>query len=264
MDGVDALRSHLADAAVLIDFDGTLAPIVDDPTRAGPGPGAVEVLADLVAGAAVVGVVSGRPVEVLARHLPVERLHLAGLYGLERMELGVAVNPPGSDRWVVPIAAAAADLVARLPDGATVEAKRLSLTVHFRRRPELGPEVLAECQDVAATHGLTVRPARKAVEVHPSEAPDKGVVVEGLAAGCTAACFVGDDVGDLPAFDALDRLSDEGLDTVRVAVESEESVPELLARADVVVAGSPGAIGWLRSLLEPQWRLGAASASRPR
>ncbi|HEU5150072.1 MAG TPA: trehalose-phosphatase [Iamia sp.] len=249
MDPTDRLRQQLATAAVLTDFDGTLSPIVDDPADAVPGPGAVDVLAALAERAAVVGVVSGRPVDVLVRHLPDERLHLSGLYGLERREHGVIAELPESQRWLAPVAAAAADLEAAVPPGVTVEVKRLSLTVHHRRVPEHAAAVDALAAEVARRHGLTVRPARRSVEVHPPETPDKGIAVEDLAMGCDAACFVGDDVGDIPAFDALDRLADKGLEVVKVGVRDEETAPEVLARADVIVDGTPGAIAWLRSLL---------------
>jgi trehalose 6-phosphate phosphatase len=243
------LRAQLPRAAVLTDFDGTLAAIVDDPAQARPVPGAVEVLDALADRAPVVGVISGRPVAVLAGHLTDPRLHLAGLYGMERRHGGVALDVPEADRWAAPVADAAADLAAQVPDGVGVEAKRLSITVHVRRRPEAAAEVTALAHDVAAAHGLTVRPARKAVEVHPPETPDKGVVVEDLASTCDAACFVGDDVGDLAAFDALDRLAAKGLTVVKVAVDSDECAEGLLLAADVVVDGPTGAVAWLRSLL---------------
>lgn len=243
------VRARLGAAAVLTDFDGTLSAIVDDPAAAVPAPGAVDVLLALVERAAVVGVVSGRPVEVLARHLPDPRIHLSGLYGLERRVQGQVVALPETRRWVDPVASAGTELEARAPAGAVVERKRLSLTVHYRRCPEAAVEVRALAHEVAAAHGLAARPARMSVEMHPPETPDKGAVVEDLAEGCDAACFLGDDVGDLAAFDALDRLRDKGMDTVKVGVESEESAPELLARADERVVGPDGAITWLRSLL---------------
>lgn len=249
MSPASAIREHLGAAAVLTDFDGTLAPIVDDPALAAPGPGAVQALHDLAGRAQVVGVVSGRPIDVLVQHLPDERLHLAGLYGLERRELGVVADSPEAARWVRPVALAGEELDQRAPEGVVVEVKRLSLTVHYRLRPELAMEVRALCEEVAGSHGLLVRPARKSVEVHPPETPDKGSVVEDLAAGCEAACFLGDDVGDLPAFDALDRLRAGGLATVKVAVDSPEAAKELIDSADVVVDGTDGAIAWLRSLL---------------
>ena len=245
----DQLRGMLDRAAVLTDFDGTLAPIVDDPAKAVPGPGALDVLDALRDRARVLGIVSGRPIEHISAQVPTDGLHLAGLYGFERLDDGVRVDGLGAERWLAPVEAARAELVARVPPGILVEPKRLSLTVHHRSRPDLAAEVRALADEVGTAHGLVLRPARAAVELHPPEAPDKGDVVEDLAVGCDAACFVGDDVGDLPAFDALDRLAAKGLVTIKVAVDSDESAPGLLERADVVVAGSEGAIAWLRSLL---------------
>lgn len=223
-----SLPDPLSAAAVLTDFDGTLSAIVDDPAAAVPVPGAVEVLGELVEAARLVGVVSGRPVEVLASHLRDPRIHLAGLYGLERRQDGAVVDAPDATRWASAIAAAAADIETRLPEGATVEPKRLSLTVHHRRRPEVAQEVGGLAAEAAQAHGLTCRPARMSFEVHPPAGPDKGVVVEDLAAGCGAACFLGDDVGDIPAFHALDRLAARGVATVKVAVRTEESAADLL------------------------------------
>jgi trehalose 6-phosphate phosphatase len=69
------------------------------------------------------------------------------------------------------------------------------------------------------------------------------------AAHLEAVMFVGDDTVDLPAFDALDELSEQGVATLRVAVRSDESPPELLERADVVVDGPPGVLDFLSRLL---------------
>lgn len=248
-DPAPGLARLLGDAAVLTDFDGTLAPIVDDPAAVRPAPGAVDVLSALADRAAVVGVVSGRPVEVLARLLPDPRLRLAGLYGLERRVDGRVVDAPEGDRWRGPIGEAATRLRDLVPSGVEVEAKRLSLTVHHRRAPEAAGGAAAAAAEVAADLGLTVRPARMAVEVHPPEGPDKGTVVAELADGCAAACFVGDDVGDLPAFTALTRLATGGVVVARVAVDGPEAPQSLLEAADLSVDGPTGAVAWLRSLL---------------
>jgi trehalose 6-phosphate phosphatase len=75
---------------------------------------------------------------------------------------------------------------------------------------------------------------------------DKGTVVERLAAGCSAACFLGDDLGDLPAYAALARLAEVGgLSTVAVAVRDTEAAPEVAAAADLVVDGPDGAVAVL-------------------
>ncbi len=67
-------------------------------------------------------------------------------------------------------------------------------------------------------------------------------------ASLEAVGFVGDDLGDLTAFDALDELAQRGTATIRVAVRSAESPPELLRRGDVIVDGPEGTLRWLRSL----------------
>lgn len=247
--GTERLRALRPGAAVLTDFDGTLAPIVDDPATARPLPGVAEVLARLADEVAVVGVVSGRPVSFLAAQLTDPRLHLVGLYGFEARRDGLVSEAGDAARWVGPVASAATDLRRELDPAVRVEEKRLSITVHFRGRTDLADPVTATVAEVARRHGLDARPARMAVEVHPPNAPDKGTVVEDLAAGAEAVCFLGDDVGDLPAFDALDRLSGRGRTTVRVAVRSPETSPRLVERADVVVDGPAGALAWLRSLL---------------
>jgi trehalose 6-phosphate phosphatase len=233
-------------AAILTDFDGTLAPIVDDPAAAAPLPGAVEVLHRLAARFGLVGVVSGRPVSYLVGHVG-EGLWLSGLYGLERIEGGRRLEAPEAGPWR-PVVTEAVER-AEAAFGVAVEPKGLSLTIHFRTRPELGPAVRAWAEDEAARTGLVVRSAKASLELHPPVKADKGTVVEAAVAGMAAVCFLGDDVGDLPAFDGLDRLAESGVHTVRVGVSTPEAPAELLERADVVVDGPAGALALLESLL---------------
>lgn len=230
---------------MLTDFDGTLAPIVGDPHAAGPLPGVVDVLRRLGDRFAVVGVVSGRPVSYLAGQLG-DDLWLSGLYGLETLDHGRRVEAPEAAAWRPVVA----DSVTRAEAafGGCVEAKGLSLTLHFRTAPELGPAIRSWAADEGTRTGLVVRSAKASLELHPPVKADKGSVVEAVAAGLGSVCFLGDDVGDLPAFDALDRLADAGVHTVRVGVSTEEAPPDLLARADVVVDGPEGALAVLERL----------------
>jgi trehalose 6-phosphate phosphatase len=231
------------------DFDGTLAAIVPDPGDARPIDGAVELLGRLAARFARVAVVSGRPVSFLLDHLGSRSaVTLVGLYGMEWSERGAVVEHPDAGQWRATVAAAADAAEAAAPDGVTIERKGLSVTVHVRSAPEHQPWVRSWAEAEAARTGLLVRPARMSVELQPPVAVDKGVVVERLLAGLDAACFMGDDVGDLPAFDALDRLEAAGVGVVRVAVTSTEAPPALLERADLVVDGPEGALGLLGQL----------------
>ena len=233
---------------VASDFDGTLSAIVDDPAAAGPVAGAAEVLADLAATYGTVAVLSGRPVSFLQQHLP-PGVQLHGLYGLERVVDGERTDHDAAAAWREAVDDVVAASRAWAPDGVGVEPKGLSITLHYRTRPEAGDEVVRFAERQATRSGLALRPARMSVELHPPVAVDKGSVLRAIAGGREAACFIGDDAGDLPAFTALDDLAGAGLATVRVAVRSAESPPELLERADGVVDGPLGALAFLRLLL---------------
>jgi len=245
VDPFEPLLSDPGHAGVFTDFDGTLAPIVTDPWLAAPLPGAVEVLVRLAGTFGVVGVISGRPLDYLIGQLG-DELWLSGLYGLETLEGGRRIEAPQAAEWR-PVVDAAVQR-ARHEFGDAVEPKGLSLTLHFRARPDLGPAVRAWADADATRSGLVVRPAKASVELHPPVKADKGTVIERAAAGLKAVCFLGDDVGDLPAFDGLDRMAAAGVHTVRVGVATEEAPPDLLARADVVVDGPAGALAVLERL----------------
>jgi trehalose 6-phosphate phosphatase len=233
----------------LLDFDGTLAEIVDQPEEARPLPGAADVLRGLVARFGRVAVVSGRRVSFLRAHLDVPGLVLSGLYGLELWQHGEAVIHPDAIAWEPVVAAVADRAEAELPEGAGIERKGLSVTLHVRRRPELEDSVRAWATSVAGETGLALHGARRSYELRPPVDVDKGAAVRGLAEGLAAVCYVGDDRGDLPAFAALDALARTGAATVvKVVATSDETPPELLAVADVVVDGPRGALDLLRAV----------------
>jgi trehalose 6-phosphate phosphatase len=122
--------------------------------------------------------------------------------------------------------------------GVEVEDKGLSLTLHYRTRPAIGPAVHDLAHRLARTHGLDVRPARMSVELHPPVPTDKGTVVHHLVEtlpATEAVLFVGDDVGDVPAFDALGALRAGGRRTLALAVASSELDPRVRDGADQVI-----------------------------
>lgn len=248
MAGFDVLDPLLAApdrAGVLTDFDGTLSAVVDDPAAAAALPGTVEVLQRLTGRYAVVAVVSGRPTSFLVGRLG-GGLRLSGLYGLEEVSGDDLVVAPAAAPWAPVVEGAAARARAEL--GPVVEPKGLSLTLHFRAAPDREGAIRRWAEAEAAGSGLVVRSAKASVELHPPVDADKGTVVEALGAGLDAVCFLGDDVGDLPAFDALDRLAERGVHAVRVAVRSAEAPAAMLERADLVVEGPEGALRVLTRL----------------
>ena len=253
---VAALRADPSRTVVVTDFDGTLSPIVEDPAAARPLPGVVDTLHGLAARFARVAVVSGRPVAFLRDrleldHRPPTSLFVSGLYGIEWMADGEERVHETALAFRPVVADVADRTEAAAPAGVHVERKGYSVTVHVRNAPPAADDWARSWSDeVASATGLVVHGGRRSYELRPPLDLDKGTVIDGLLAGAGAACFLGDDLGDLPAFDALDRLRDAtGAATVRVGVRSGEAPPVLLERADVVVDGPAGSLELLRALL---------------
>lgn len=232
-------------AGLFCDFDGTLSEIIDQPDLARPAEGSAALLGDLARSIGLVGVLSGRPVEFLRSFFP-DAVLLAGLYGLETVTEGVRRDHPLGGAWREVIDDVASSSIAHGPPGMHVEEKGLSLTLHFRTHPELEPDVRAFAEKQGARSGLQVRNARMSYELHPPIAVDKGTALLELSKDLSTVCFIGDDVGDLPAFDALDELAARSVSVIRVAVRSSEESSELIGRADVLVDGPRG----VRALLE--------------
>jgi trehalose 6-phosphate phosphatase len=243
------LVEHPERAALFTDYDGTLAPIVDDPQAAVPVAGAGQALGRAARRLGLVAVVSGRPVAWLCRQLgDAGGVVFAGLYGLERIRDGEIVAVPGAQRWreVIEEVAAAAD--AEMPVGVLVERKGLALTLHARTAPAQQRRIEEWAARRAEGRGLISHPGRRSVELRPPVPIDKGTVVSELAEGYDAVCFIGDDRGDLAAFEALGRLAGAGVHTVAVAVASDESPKEVLDAADLVLDGPPAVLELLRRL----------------
>jgi trehalose 6-phosphate phosphatase len=240
-------RSRPGASAVVVDFDGTLAPIVNDPAAARPVEGSTEVLERLVGRYALVALVSGRPVEFLRPLVP-DGVVLAGLYGLEVVRDGQRLDHPGAGAWREVVTDVVRSSIDRGPAGMEVESKGLSLTLHYRNHPEIADEVREWARRQAARSGLEARPAKMSVELHPPIPADKGTALEALVDDLDNVLYIGDDHGDLPAFDALDRLARAGVTVLRVAVAGEEAPDELVARADLLVDGPTGVLDVLRRL----------------
>ena len=208
---------------MFLDFDGTLSPIVPFAADARPLPGVGAVLSHLVTVVGRVAIVSGRPVSYLVEHLPPE-IELHGLYGLESRIDGEVRARADSERWRPLIDEVVGDAVHALGHtGVDIEHKGLSLTLHFRRVPDAEDAAVTWARAAAARTSLHLRAAKMSLELHPPVTVDKGTVVEERSDGLRSVAYIGDDVGDLPAFAALDRLAERGITAVKVAVRTPDA-----------------------------------------
>ena len=248
------LVARAGEVALCLDFDGTLAAIVDDPDQARPLPGVVELLGSLADRFAGVALVSGRPAGYLAEHAFAPGVRYLGMYGLEEIHDGQVRVDPRLAAGRPAVSAAQADLADSGPvreSGAYLEDKQYAVAVHTRRVPH--PERWAEPLDrvarqVADRHGLEVVPGKLVWELRPAVPSDKGDAVRRVVtdSGASSVLVAGDDLGDLAAFAAAAALAGSGGSAVRVAVRSAEAPPELLDAADLVVEGPDG----MRALLQ--------------
>lgn len=261
--GLTALLAEPARAVLALDYDGTLAPIVDRPEDAVPAPGALEALARVARTVGVVALVTGRPARQVVELAGLDRaaglpsLQVLGQYGLQRWDarsrrFDSPPPLPGVDEARRRLAELLADPASgSATEGVAVEDKETALVVHFRRAtdPDAAQEQLsASLTALAEQVGLEPHPGRRVLEMRPPGF-DKGGALAGLvrAHEARAVLFAGDDVGDLPAFDAVVDARAAGVPGMLVCSASEE-VTGLAERADLVVPGPAGVVDLLERL----------------
>jgi trehalose 6-phosphate phosphatase len=249
----EPLRREPERAAVLLDLDGTLAPIVARPEDSALPERARRALERIAARYALTAIVTGRPGLVAREIAGLDGISYAGNHGFELLRPGAAAAEPA------PALAGRADDARRFLAGADVgelrtEDKGSIMAVHWRgAADEVAAERQAEALASAAEDaGLAVHRGRMVLEIRPPVDIDKGAAVEALLAGAgvDAALYAGDDRTDLDAFRALARLRDAGeLErVVRVGVRSAEGPPELLDECDVVAPGAEAVPDLLEAL----------------
>jgi trehalose 6-phosphate phosphatase len=252
-----AIAEDPARALIALDFDGTLAPIVNEPSAARPYRGVLPALRRLATGVGTLAIITGRPAPAaveLGGFAGIPELIVIGHYGWERWEDGKLTSPPPPPE--------VAQARARLPgvlaqagaaDGTWVEDKGHALVVHTRRAadPEAALAQLARpLADLASQTGLDSQPGRLVIELRP-RGVDKGTAITALAAerDPAAVLFAGDDLGDIPAFEAVHALRATGRAGVAVCSASAE-VTALADHADLVVDGPAGVTALLVRLAD--------------
>ena len=234
MDPIALLAAEPGRAALFLDVDGTLAPIVPRPEDAFVPPETRVELRRLVSSYELVACVSGRPGDDARRVVGVDGIVYVGEHGLEL--------EPDAETWAERLRAFTGS-VSWPHDG-----KRLSASFHYRTHPDqaAAEAELREVELVAREHGFRTRWGRKLLEVLPPLEASKATAARSLLAehGLRRALYAGDDTTDLDGFRALDGLEL----AVRVAVRSAEGPAALAEAADVVVESPAELLALLRRL----------------
>lgn len=204
----------LSDAALFLDLDGTLAPIVSRPDEVGPDPrrtGLLERLRRALDGR--LAIVSGRTLGDLDRILEGRVPALAAVHGLARRdtrgELASTPPHPGLNAAVAGLRA-----FAGAHPGLLVEDKGLSVALHYRLAPHLAREARAETTRLAQDCGLVLQPGDMVMELRTPGA-GKGDSVRAFMAERpflgAIPVFMGDDLTDEAGFEAADALGGFGV-----------------------------------------------------
>ncbi len=239
------LVSEASRAAIFLDLDGTLAPIVPRPADVAVPPAVARLVRKLQHNYLAVTVVSGRPATEAKRIAGNSDLAYIGNHGFETMLPGRAVVLCQSAQPYVAKVRELVEYARGLPEmidsGIWLEDKNVTLSFHFRSASDQG-EALALIKDKffakIETLGLQVHEGRKVVEVRPPVNIDKGVAVGQLAdrLGVKMMLYAGDDTTDIDAFKELrKRKRRKGVIAVSVGVISEEMPPGLPRYADLLV-----------------------------
>jgi trehalose 6-phosphate phosphatase len=262
--GTAALAKVLADPTgllIAVDYDGTLAPIVSDPEHAHADPAAVGALGRLGDLVGRIVVLTGRPARTAVRLGGFSEtdglgsMIVLGQYGVERWDAG-------SDAYDLPPEPAAIEEVAdELPtileqhdaSEAKVEHKGRAVGVHTRKLADPAGtlrRLTQPLEDLAARHELRLEPGKNVLEIR-ERGIDKGEALLNVVAetGARSVIFAGDDLGDLPAFRAVQDLREQGIPGLLICSASQEE-DALTTISDVIVDGPTGVAAWLNDLAE--------------
>lgn len=259
VEALQALRSDPSRAAVLLDIDGTLAPIVRHAAEAHVPEATRTLLIEIAKRYALLGCVSGRRAHEARQIVAIGSIAYIGNHGGELLRPGASglELEPEIEAWSARVRAFAAGVYTPAHQRLRVrtEDKQAIAAFHWRGAPDepAAAAAVREIAQLAQEEGFIVHWGRKVLEVRPPVELHKGMGVRALLGGSpiAAALYVGDDTTDLDAFAALRSLCETGelQSAVCVAVGSEEAPPELVRQADLTIEGTGGVRGLLEALL---------------
>lgn len=202
----------------VFDFDGTLSPIVDEPSMATVSPALFEPLSAL-ADLATIKVISGRPVNFLREKLKVVfesakwPVEIFGKYGIERGTLDGGVtstyrlNPSALEQ----LKSLELSMALLMPEGCFIEEKGTSTGYHFRSNPsqmEVIRDRIVENLEELGLDMLELHGGKMVFEVMIVGVPTKGSTIASFAGAFEAIFFAGDDLGDVEAFQVVADLEE--------------------------------------------------------
>lgn len=237
-DFVATARSRRGDGGFLIDFDGTLSEIVDDPQVAVLVDGTRRVLEMLASSYRAVVLVTGRRASWLSNLVGATQVRYMGLYGAEELIGGEVVQGAEAERWRSSASRLARDAEALVTTqglaGCKVEFKDLAVSVHYRGAPDAGLRLIDWASQAAPRRGFEASLGRMVVELRPKEVSKSNALRRVVAEQDLQWVVVaGDDLADVEMMQAARELL--GDHSLCIGVESSEVPDEMKDASDLRV-----------------------------
>ncbi|HLF69914.1 MAG TPA: trehalose-phosphatase [Actinomycetota bacterium] len=248
------IRSSPDTSGFILDFDGTLSAIVDDPDAATVVSGVRPILGALADHYGLVAILSGRRAEDVASRVVVPGVVYVGVYGAEQFIDGEITTSSKAPLWREAVVSLSEDVnrlveSARL-EGCLVEPKDVALSIHFRNSPspEAPAVLMSWARAAVAVHGFTASFGRMVVELKPTEISKAGAVASLIESrGVEFLVLAGDDSADVEAMIAVRATMGDGV--LCVGVASSEQPDGLQENADVMLDNSEEVGDLLRRFL---------------
>lgn len=244
---------------LILDIDGTLSPLAPTPGEARLYPGVADLLAEANQYAHV-AIMTGRALTSGAALVNVEGLTYIGTHGMEWCEglpsTGHIQVVPEATPFIQP-GQKLFDLVeqqlANLP-GILIERKSVGGSIHYRRSPNPAKTkkiILETLREPARLHKFILSEAKYTIEIKADITVNKGQALRRFTQklNLQGIFFAGDDRTDLDAVLETKRLREGGRRTFAVVVQATDTLPELLAQADLIVQGVPGMAQLLQEIV---------------
>jgi trehalose 6-phosphate phosphatase len=230
---------------LMTDVDGTISPTAPTPAQAAVSPASRRYLARLTPRLALVAAISGRAVADVRRLVGIDGMVYVGNHGLERWADGRAELAEGAEDYPAIIKEVTDELARELQGaGILIENKGISASIHYRLSPDpdaAGKRIMAAINSSAQAGRLRIIPGRRAVNLLPPLAIDKGTAVRDLISryNLSGGVYIGDEATDIDAFKAIHEANRRpDFLGFALAVLSGETPPAVAAEADFTLDGT--------------------------
>ena len=259
LDNLEALKKIIRrkPLGLITDMDGTISPIPRDFLETPIPPPTLPQLTELASRLDLLAVISGRKAGALREIINIPGVEYIGHYGMEWWANGQAVLHPDVTASLSDMRALAAELeFLHSIDGVIIQDKGASISVHYNtvQQPSTAKQQILDFLEKSPhIKNLRLMDEKTNIGIVPKLDIDKGTAVTGLIQQyhLRSALYLGDDIGDLPAFRAI-RVAREKQEFMGLAVlvTGGETSHSLLDEVDFTLRGVPETETFLNWLVD--------------